>query len=161
VLIVPVGAEETFAVSEGDALATASLPDGSNNWAVHGSRTASGRPLVAGDPHRTVEAPNVYYQNHVSCPEFDAIGFSMAGVPGMFHFGHNANVAWCVTHGMADTQDLYIERFDANGRYEFRGETHEPEHLRETIHVRDSDDVHIDAFATQHGPVLFGDPASS
>ena len=77
-------------MSETDALATATLPDGSNNWAVHGSRTASGKPLVAGDPHRTVEAPNVYYQNHISCPEFDAIGFSMAGVPGMFHFGHNA-----------------------------------------------------------------------
>ena len=159
-LIVPVGAEETFAVSEGDALATAALPDGSNNWAVHGSRTASGKPLVAGDPHRTVEAPNVYYQNHVSCPEFDAIGFSMAGVPGMFHFGHNAHVAWCVTHGMADTQDLYIERFDSAGRYEFRGEVEDPEHRRETLHVRGGDDVDIDVFETRHGPVVFGDPGS-
>jgi penicillin amidase len=159
-LIVGVGAEERYLVSDDDALATASLPDGSNNWAVHGSRTASGKPLVAGDPHRTVEAPNVYYQNHISCPEFDAIGFSMAGVPGMFHFGHNAHVAWCVTHGMADTQDLYIERFDTTGRYEFRGELHEPEHRRETIHVRGGDDVEVDAFATVHGPVLFGDPSS-
>jgi penicillin amidase len=159
-LIVPVGAEETFVASESDALATASLPDGSNNWAVHGSRTASGRPLVAGDPHRAIEAPNVYYQNHVSCPEFDAIGFSMAGVPGMFHFGHNARVAWCVTHGMADIQDLFVERFDASGRYEFQGELREPEHRRETIHVRDADDVEIDAYSTHHGPVLFGDPAS-
>jgi penicillin G amidase len=159
-LIVPVGAEETFSVSEDDALATASLPDGSNNWAVHGSRTASGKPLVAGDPHRTIEAPNVYYQNHVSCPEFDAIGFSMAGVPGMFHFGHNAHVAWSVTHGMADTQDLFVERFDASGRYEFRGDALQPQHRRETISVRDADDVEIDVYTTHHGPVLFGDPSS-
>ena len=63
----------------------------------------------------------MYYQNHIACPEFDAIGFSMAGVPGIFHFGHNADVAWSVTHAMADGQDLYVERF-ADGTYEFRGE---------------------------------------
>ena len=87
-------------------------PQGSNNWALGGSRTASGKPLVAGDPHRALDVPNVYYQNHLACPEWDAIGLSFPGVPGLPHFGHTARVAWCVTHGMADYQDLYIERFD-------------------------------------------------
>ena len=57
----------------------------------------------------------MYYQNHLACPDWDAIGLSFPGVPGLPHFGHTARVAWCVTHGMADYQDLYIERFDASG----------------------------------------------
>ncbi|MFN8512813.1 MAG: penicillin acylase family protein [Thermomicrobiales bacterium] len=66
---------------------------GSNNWLLHGSRTASGKPLLAGDPHRMLDVPNVYYQNHVACPEWDVVGLSFAGVPGFPHFGHNADVA--------------------------------------------------------------------
>ena len=163
-LIVPVGGTETFRANaetlDPSALTTAVVPDGSNNWAVHGSRTASGSPLVAGDPHRTLECPNVYYQNHIACPGFDAIGFSMAGVPGMFHFGHNTHTAWCVTHGMADTQDLYIERFRDDGRYVFEGELREPDRRREIIRVRGEEDVEIDAVTTHHGPVLFGDPST-
>jgi penicillin amidase len=147
-----VGPEDT----EPSALACAGRQDGSNSWALDGSRTRSGLPLVAGDPHRALEAPNVYYQNHVACDEFDAIGLSMTGVPGMFHFGHNATVAWCVTHAYVDDQDLFIERFGDDGRYEFRGERLEARRRSETIHVRDGDDVRVDVVETHHGPVVFG-----
>ncbi|HYB41700.1 MAG TPA: penicillin acylase family protein, partial [Candidatus Methylomirabilis sp.] len=58
-------------------------PQGSNNWVLGGSRTASGKPLVAGDPHRALDVPNVYYQNHLACPEWDAVGLSFPGVPGL------------------------------------------------------------------------------
>jgi penicillin amidase len=97
---------------------------GSNNWAVSGSRTASGGPLLAGDPHRALDTPNVFYQNHLACPAFDAIGLSFPGVPGLPHFGHNRHVAWCITTTMADYQDLYIERFhpDDPRQYEFVGQ---------------------------------------
>ena len=87
-----------------------------------GSRTASGKPLVAGDPHRPLDTPNVYYQNHVACPDFDALGLSFPGCPGFPHFGHNAHVAWCVTHAQADYHDLYVERFNNSGEYEWKGE---------------------------------------
>jgi penicillin amidase len=135
-------------------------PQGSNNWALSGSRTASGKPLVAGDPHRALDVPNVYYQNHLACPEWDAIGLSFPGVPGLPHFGHNQRVAWCVTHAMADYQDLFIERFDSSDprRYEFRGEWREADVRRETIRVRDSEPVEIEAVATHHGPVVIGEP---
>ena len=158
-LIIPVGDRQTWN-AEPDVLATAGVVDGSNNWAVHGSRTASGLPLVAGDPHRTLEVPNVYYQNHIACPDFDAIGISMPGVPGMFHFGHNAHVAWCVTHAMADNQDLYVERFDSGGRYEFRGEWLSCEHRTERVEVRDASPIDVEVTVTHHGPVIFGDPSS-
>ncbi|MET0708161.1 MAG: penicillin acylase family protein, partial [Tardiphaga sp.] len=89
---------------------------GSNNWALHGSRTASGRPLVAGDPHRLLDMPNLYMQCHIACDEFDIIGMTTPGVPGFPHFAHNADVAWCVTVAFVDTTDIFLERFKDEGR---------------------------------------------
>lgn len=162
-VVIPVDGRATVGVEADDlaaALAATEAGEGSNNWAVHGSRTATGKPLVAGDPHRSLEVPNVYYQNHVAGPEFDAIGLSMPGVPGMFHFGHNAGVAWCVTHAMADTQDLYVERFDGEGRYEFRGGWRETDRRTETIRVRGAAPLEVDVTTTHHGPVVLGDPST-
>ena len=132
---------------------------GSNNWAVHGSRTASGKPLVAGDPHRGLDAPNVYYQNHVACPDFDVIGLSFPGCPGFPHFGHNDQVAWCVTHAGADYQDLYVEnlRYSEQGpEYEFLGEWHPAIVSDMTITVRGEDPVALDVVSTGHGPIIAG-----
>src|SRR5262245_34652015 len=138
----------------------AGTPQGSNNWALSGSRTASGKPLVAGDPHRALDVPNVYYQNHLACPEWDAIGLSFPGVPGLPHFGHNRRVAWCVTHGMADYQDLYIERFDSSDprRYEVAGKWRQADVRLEIIAVRGSAPVEIETVLTHHGPVVIGEP---
>ncbi len=97
------------------ALLEVAAPDatggGSNNWALAPGRTATGRPLVAGDPHRVLEMPNMYAQMHLACDEFDVIGLTVPGVPGFPHFGHNDKVAWCVTHAFVDIHDLYVERF--------------------------------------------------
>jgi penicillin amidase len=153
------GLEEMEHVAAAMALVS-DTAQGSNNWALAGSRTASGMPLVAGDPHRALDVPNVYYQNHLACPAWDAIGLSFPGVPGLPHFGHNRRVAWCVTHGMADYQDLFIERF-AGGhpdRYEFRGEWRRADVRDETIAVRGSAPVAIETVATHHGPVVVGEP---
>ena len=135
---------------------------GSNNWVVHGSRTASGKPLLAGDPHRAVEVPGVYYQNHVACNSFDAVGLSFPGLPAFPHFGHNGKVAWCITHAMADTQDLFVERFDPKNpsRYLFQGQWLEARVVTETIHVRGGNPVEERITITHHGPVIAGDPCS-
>ena len=139
-------------------------PDsGSNNWAVHGSRTASGKPFLAGDSHRPLDTPNCYYQNHIACPDFDVIGLSFPGVPGFPHFGHNPQVAWCVTHAQADYQDLYIERFSPDGtpRYEFRGQWKEAQVRRERIKVKGETDQELDVTVTRHGPIIAGGPGKS
>ncbi len=138
----------------------ASTEAGSNNWALDGSRTASGKPLVGGDPHRALEVPNVYYQNHLSCPDFDVIGLSFPGLPGFPHFGHNPDVCWCVTHANADYQDVYVERFhpDDPSLYLYINEWKQADVLREAIHVKGGQPVEIDAVATQHGPIIGGDP---
>ena len=134
---------------------------GSNSWVLGGSRTASGKPIIAGDPHRALDTPNVYYQNHLSCPEFDVVGLSFPGMPGFPHFGHSARVAWCVTHTMADYQDLYIERFKEGDAsfYLFRGEWRRAEVHHETIKVRNGHPEELDVTVTHHGPIIAGDPA--
>jgi penicillin amidase len=133
---------------------------GSNNWALTGARTASGQPLLAGDPHRPLEVPNVYYQNHLACPDFDVIGYSFAGVPGFPHFGHNAEVAWCITHAGADYHDLYIEEFAADDpiRYKFQDTWRPATKRTETIAVRGGESIMIDVVETHHGPIVVGDP---
>jgi penicillin G amidase len=134
---------------------------GSNSWALTGERTATGKPLVCGDSHRALDTPTVYYQNHITCPEFDTIGFSFPGVPGFPHFGHNTHVAWCITHACADYQDLFVERFktDDPTKYEFKGEWKQAEVHRETIEVRGSTPIEIEVVVTGHGPIIAGDPA--
>ncbi|MFE2837595.1 penicillin acylase family protein [Streptomyces mirabilis] len=83
---------------------------GSNGWLVTGERTGTGRPVIAGDPHRFIEDPGVYQQIHLSCPEFDVVGLAVPGVPGIAHVAHTGTVAWAITNAMADYQDLYRER---------------------------------------------------
>jgi penicillin amidase len=154
-LIVPPGAiGEPIAVdpTELDTVLTAmaeasDVAAGSNSWALAGHRTRSGSPLVAGDPHRLVEVPNVYYQCHLACPDFDAVGLAFVGVPGFPHFGHTARVAWCVTNAYGDYQDLYVERLDGVAASR-----------TDVIAVRDAEPVTIDCYETPHGPILFGDP---
>jgi penicillin G amidase len=151
------------ALRAGEALVSAlqELDGGSNSWILAGQRTASGAPLLAGDPHRALDTPNVFYQNHLACPSFDAVGLSFPGVPGLPHFGHNHAVAWCVTTAMADYQDLFIERFhpDDPQLYEFQGQWRHVQHQREVIRVRHGQPVEIDVSVTQHGPIIVGDPA--
>jgi len=133
---------------------------GSNNWAVHGSRTASGKPLLAGDSHRALDTPNAYYQNHIACPEFNVIGLSFPGCPGFPHFGHNPYVAWCVTHAQADYQDIYIERFSGNNQlyYEFQSQWKKAEIRREQIKVKGGPAQELEVTVTHHGPIIGGDP---
>jgi penicillin G amidase len=125
--------------------ASADPAAGSNNWVVSGTRTASGLPLLAGDPHRPLETPSPYWRNHVACDEFDAIGLSFPGVPGFPHFGHNEHVAWSITHGMADDQDLFIE------------ELSELTTRAETVSVRDGDAVEVTVFEGPRGGVIVQD----
>ena len=136
--------------------------DGSNCWLVSGARTASGKPLLACDPHRGLDTPNVYYQNHISCPEFDVVGLSFPGAPGFCHIGHNGHVAWGVTTSGGDVQDLYIERFREGSPsiYDYKGEWKQAEVRHEVIEVRGAPSVELDVTLTHHGPIIAGDPAS-
>ncbi len=133
---------------------------GSNSWAVHGSRTTTGKPVICNDSHRALDVPNAYWQVKVSCPEFEVSGATFAGFPGFPHFGFNGAVAWNITHTQADYQDLYIERFegDAGERYLTEDGWRAAEPRTETITVRGGEPVSIECWRTRHGPVVHGDP---
>ncbi|HEY1918176.1 MAG TPA: penicillin acylase family protein [Streptosporangiaceae bacterium] len=138
----------------------AEVEPGSNAWAVSGRRTAHGGAVLCNDSHRALDAPNVYWQCHLDCPDFQVTGAAFPGVPGFPHFGHNGQVAWAITHAHADTQDLYLERFDPSrpGWYETEDGWAQASRRTETISVRDGRPVTITAWATRHGPVVHGDP---
>jgi penicillin amidase len=132
---------------------------------IGGRRTASGLPLVAGDPHRTIELPGCYQQVGLACPEFDVVGFTFPGVPGVQHFAHAGSVAWGITNAMADYQDLTLESLRSSGvagdgvpLLEARGiDGWEPvEHHLEIVRVRGEHDVAVPVAVTARGPVITG-----
>ncbi|MDP6667321.1 MAG: penicillin acylase family protein [Dehalococcoidia bacterium] len=144
---------------------TQSLRDtdgGSNGWAISGDRTVSGLPLVAGDSHRGLEVPNVYYQVHLKGPGFQALGHSIPGVPMAMHFAHNEHVGWGMTHGGADTQDLFVEQLRRSGNkieYLFQGEWLGASHSTAQISARGNapeDAETIEIVETHHGPIIAG-----
>jgi penicillin G amidase len=134
---------------------------GSNNWAVSGARTVSGKPLLANDPHLSIQMPSIWYQIGLHCkPKSDACpyevgGFSFAGVPGVV-IGHNDQIAWAFTNVGPDVMDLYIEKVnpDNPNQYEVNGEWVDMVLREETINVAGGDPVKITVRATRHGPVV-------
>ncbi|MEV4430258.1 penicillin acylase family protein [Streptomyces sp. NPDC049602] len=136
---------------------------GSNGWVVAGGRTASGAALVAGDPHRFIEAPGVYQQIRLACPAYDVVGLAVPGVPGLAHFGHTGPAAWAITNAMADYQDLYRERLRRlpDGSVEALGPdgwVPAAAHT-ETIEVAGAEPVTIEVIETARGPVIIGTEA--
>jgi penicillin G amidase len=134
---------------------------GSNNWAVGPAASATGRPVLAGDPHRAFEIPNMYAQHHLACDAFDVIGLTVPGVPGFPHFAHNGRVAYCVTHAFMDIHDVFLERFQGNAtRVLTKAGPESVTHRTGTIQVRGAAPHHYEVFETSHGPVVAGDPRS-
>lgn len=134
---------------------------GSNAFVVGPGRTASGMPIVAGDPHRTFEAPNPYAQVRLSCPELDVVGFTFPGVPGVQHFAHTGGVAWAITNATADYQDVYLERLQRQGDAVTARGPHgwEPcQRTVEQIDVLDDAAVEVEILVTDRGPVVIGGP---
>lgn len=129
---------------------------GSNNWVVAGSRTATGKPLLANDPHLGLAAPALWYFAHIETPDMATIGATLPGVP-MVVLGRNREIAWGFTNTGPDTQDLYIEQTNPDNPSEYRT----PEGWakfgtrKEIIRVKGQDQpITITVRTTRHGPVL-------
>jgi penicillin amidase len=88
-----------------------SFVEGSNNWVLAGSRTSSGKPLLANDPHLQITLPSIWFEIDLHSPNFRVVGVSFPGVP-LVVIGHNASIAWGVTNSAADVQDVYVERLN-------------------------------------------------
>lgn len=128
---------------------------GSNNWVVAGSRSVTGSPLLANDPHLRFSAPTLWYVVRLETPEFKAAGATIPGLP-VIVLGQNERIAWGFTNTAPDVQDLYLERIDTNDpqRYETPDGWAHFETFPETIRVKGAPDVEFVARQTRHGPVL-------
>ncbi|WP_431221449.1 penicillin acylase family protein [Leifsonia xyli] len=131
---------------------------GSNSWVVAGSHTASGKPLLANDPHLGPVLPSVWYQMGLHCRAvgptcpFDVAGFSFSGFPGII-IGHNDRISWGFTNLGPDVADLFVEKVTGD-TYEYDG-TQVPLIKRtERIHVAGGADVTITVRSTRHGPIV-------
>ncbi|MGL5829703.1 MAG: penicillin acylase family protein, partial [Angustibacter sp.] len=131
---------------------------GSNSWVLSGKHTATGKPLMANDPHLEPSLPGVWYQIGLHCvavtPEctFGVSGFSFAGLPGVV-IGHNDRVSWGLTNLGADVTDLFLERI-VGGRVEYDGEYEDLDQRPEVIKVRGGRERSIVVRSTRHGPLI-------
>ena len=138
-------------VGQGDGI-------GSNAWAVAGSRTTTGRPLLANDPHLGVGMPGIWYQVGLHCRTvsstcpLDVAGFSFSGVPGVV-IGHNQSIAWGFTNLGPDVTDFYLERV-VGDTYQRDGQWLPLQSRQETIKVAGGADQVITVRSTVHGPLL-------
>ena len=128
---------------------------GSNNWVIAGSRTQSGKPILASDPHLAPSAPPPWYLMHVRTPEWEAAGALLAGTPG-FAIAHNGFCAWGVTAGLTDNVDLFLETLgpDKISVREADGSFAKCEIVREVIRVKGQPDVVEEVLVTPRGPIV-------
>ncbi len=135
---------------------------GSNNWVIAGSRTSTGRPILANDPHRSHGAPSLRYVSHLNAPGLSVIGAGEPFLPGI-SIGHNGTIAFGLTRFYMDQEDLYVYETDPAQpkSYRYRGRWEPMETITEKIAVRgEAEPRTVTIDFTRHGPVLHADDAS-
>ncbi len=128
---------------------------GSNNWAVAGSKTKSGRPILCNDPHLPLSLPSIWYEVQIATPEYNAYGVSLPGLPGMA-IGFNENIAWGVTNGGIDVLDWYTIQWanEIKTQYIVDEQIHDVSIRKEVIPVKGQEDHIEEVKYTRWGPIV-------
>jgi penicillin G amidase len=126
---------------------------GSNEWAVSGAHTASGKPMLSNDMHLEHSIPDIWHEEDLQAGSFHVSGVTTPGIPFIVE-GHNEHISWGFTTLNGDVQDVYVEKTNPQGEYWAGNGWRQPEHDREYIHVRFGKDVVLDVERTDHGPVI-------
>ncbi len=135
---------------------------GSNDWVVDGTMTATGKPLLANDPHRPVQIPSLRKTVHLVAPGWNVIGAGEPALPGVA-VGHNEDVAFGFTIVGIDQQDLYVEQLNpANAdEYRYQGEWKKLEIEHQPLLVKGREQPEsLELRYSMHGPVIYEDKAS-
>ena len=148
--VAPAGADSGYLNNQVIAVSETTKPDrdnGSNNWAVSGSKTATGAPILANDPHLSLNLPSLWYEIQISVPGFNAYGVSFPGAPGVI-IGYNDSCAFGFTNGGRDVRDYFEVRFkdDSRAEYSFNGQWTKTKFRVDTIKIKDKPDF-IDSVA--------------
>jgi len=144
------------APKEGDAEERA---EGSNNWVVAPSRSATGRAILANDPHRAYSTPSLRYIAHLSAPGLDVIGAGEPALPGI-SIGHNGRIAFGLTIFSIDQEDLYVYETHPSDpmRYKYRDGWERFKVVRESVAVRGARPATVELLFSRHGPVIYREP---
>lgn len=128
---------------------------GSNNWAVSGAKTRSGKPMLCSDPHLGFRLPSIWYAAHLSAEGRNIAGVTFAGSPSVV-IGHTDRLAWGITNLQTDAVDYFVETVDANDplKYLHRGEWKTMERISEEVPIAGEAPHKLDIDYTVHGPVV-------
>jgi penicillin amidase len=134
---------------------------GSNNWVIDGTKSTTGKPLLANDPHLGIQMPSIWYEVGLHCtPKNDAcpynvVGYTFPGVPGVV-LGHNDRIAWGVTNVGPDVQDLFIEEINPQNpnQYKFNGKWEDFQIVDEPIKVKNIVSETVQVKISRHGPIM-------
>ncbi len=131
---------------------------GSNNWIVSGSKSETGFPLLANDPHRALSAPSLRYMVHLNAPGWNVVGGGEPTIPGV-SIGHNEYGAWGLTIFDIDGEDLMVYELNPENlnQYKYKDGWEEMKTIKDTIHVKGAADFFVEHEFTRHGPVTFVD----
>jgi penicillin amidase len=141
-------------VMDGSGAECLGCDSGSNEWVVSGAKTASGHAMLSNDMHLPHQIPDIWYEIDMEAPGFHAAGLSIPGLPFVVA-GHNQHIAWGFTALYGDTQDVYVEKTNAQGEYlGADGAWHPMQHDMETIQVRGKGNVTVDVERTDRGVVI-------
>lgn len=133
---------------------------GSNNWAISGSKTATGYPILANDPHLNLTFPSIWYQVQLSAPGINVYGVSLPGAPCVI-IGYNQKISWGVTNVDADILDWYQVKFKDNSKneYWYNNQWNKVTRRIELINVKGQKPVTDTVLYTRHGPVVYDNAA--
>ncbi len=131
---------------------------GSNNWAVNGKKTASGKPILCNDPHLMLNLPSIWYEIQLHTPQTNTYGVSIPGAPAII-IGFNQHIAWGVTNASIDVQDWYKVTFkdETKRSYLFDGKWLESDLHIEHFAIKGKDTITDTVFYTHYGPVVYSD----
>jgi len=140
-------------------LVTEAAAEGSNNWVVSAARSATGRPILANDPHRGLGVPSLRYLVHLNAPGLSVIGAGEPALPGVL-FGHNDKIAFGITIFPIDQEDLYVYTLNPDNLHQYRydGRWEDMTVVHQSLAVKGEAPRDIELDYTRHGPVLKIDP---
>ena len=134
---------------------------GSNDWVIDGSKSTTGKPILANDPHLGIQMPSIWYEVGLHCVQpsdacpYNVAGYTFPGVPGVV-IGHNDRIAWGVTNVGPDVQDLYSEEINPQNpnQYKFNGKWEDMQVMDEPIKVKGVVSETLKVQLTRHGPIM-------
>ncbi len=134
--------------------------EGSNNWVIAPDKSATGRAIMANDPHRAYSTPSLRYLTHLSAPDMDVIGAGEPSLPGI-SIGHNGSIAFGLTIFGIDQEDLYVYALNPADpdEYQYRGKWEKFRQETESIPVKGEAPAQAAMMYTRHGPVIYIDTA--